>query len=217
MDEEIRKEKYLCTFKGSDGITFIDLNVKSTNPKFNKRVVLKYGEYLLTELLDFEDLKKSRTSGALNSFIKMGWVTVENSISSYGINRKADKEPVGGINEVQSGALKMSNVTNAIGNTLSTYSATRNSDIGFPAEVETKVVEMVSMEKSRTPNSFAVSEKDVHIEDSYTKFTALKYFQKLKTIKNTTDTSLLEAISAKSNYPQLVHNSKNRLRELKNK
>src|ERR1039457_6269538 len=77
-DNELAKEKYRCTFKGQDGITISDLVIKATNPTYNRKISLHYGEYILTELLDFEDLKRSRMVGALGRFIEMGWVTVEN-------------------------------------------------------------------------------------------------------------------------------------------
>lgn len=215
MDEEIRKEKYRCTFNGQEGITFVDLYFKSSNPFYNKRAVLKNGEYLLTELLDFEDLKKSRTSGALNAFIKMGWVAVENtSISTKSDTRmlKNIPEPSRGVSEIQSGAINSKNSTDSV----VTQTAPKGSSIGYPTESQPKVVELVSAEQSRTPNSFAISEDDAAKGDSFAKFNTLKYFQKLKAIKDMTDISLLEAISTKSTYPQLVHNSKNRLREMLN-
>lgn len=211
-NDELAKEKYRCTFNGQDGITFVDLYFKSSNPFYNKRATLKNGEYLLTELLDFEDLKKSRTSGALSSFIKLGMVAVENmSIPTKGDTRmlKTTPEPSRGVSEVQAGTITSTD-------SVVTQSAPKGSSIGYPTESQPNVVELVSVENSRTPNAFAISEDDAAKSDSFTKFNTLKYFQKLKAIKDMTDISLLEAITTRSNYPQLIHNSKNRLREIQN-
>jgi len=198
-DEQIRQEKYRCVFKGVDGITIRDLFFKSTNSIYNRRVVLHEGEYLLTELLDFEDLKKSRSTGALSKFIEMKWVVVENLAA-----RTSPKE------QVETPASCEKELVAASGPSVS---------IGYPADVQPKLVEVLSSEQSRKPNSLAISEVDaasLALASTITleKFNSLRYFQKLKAIKETTDIRLLELIATHSTYPQLVHNSKNRIRAL---
>lgn len=216
-DEQLRKEKYRCTFKGSDGITISDLVIKATNPNYNRKITLQHGEYILTELLDFDDLKKSRIVGALSKFIEMGWVTVENPsipVEKREVKPPEMKElpPIKAITEAQANGRPEKPVFVAIGPA---------SSIGFPAEEEVELTEVLSSEQSRKTNSLAISEMDAKkaLADTTVtldKFNSLRYFQKLKTIKETVDITLLELITTKSNYPQLIHNSKNRLRELKN-
>lgn len=218
MDNEtLRKEKYRCAFKGSDGITISDLIIKATNPNYNRKISLRYGEYILTELLDFEDLKKSRMVGALSKFIEMGWVIVENP--SIPVEKKEVKQPemsVAAVSKVITEAQANGRADKPM--YMSTGPA---SSIGFPTEEQAQLTTVVSNEQSRKPNSLAISELDAKkaLADTTVtldKFNALRYFQKLKTIKETTDVTLLELIATKSNYPQLIHNSKNRIRELKN-
>jgi hypothetical protein len=216
-NEQLQKEKYLCTFKGQDGITISDLIIKATNPNYNRKISLKYGEYILTELLDFEDLKRSRMVGALGRFIEMGWVTVENP--SIPVEKKEVVSPEmiavpvsKGITEAQAAGRPEKPVYVSTG---------PSSSLGYPVEEKTQLVEVLSNDQSRKTNSLAISENDVKVAMANTtvtldKFNSLRYFQKLKTIKETTDVSLLELIATKSNYPQLIHNSKNRIRELKN-
>jgi hypothetical protein len=219
MDNDtLRKEKYRCTFKGSDGITISDLIIKATNPNYNRKISLRYGEYILTELLDFEDLKKSRMVGALARFIEMGWVAVENP--SIPVEKKEPAKPV---------AVAVPAVAKAITEAAAQgrpekqiYASTGpSSSLGFPKEEETPLTEVLSSEQSRKLNSLAISETDakVALADATVtldKFNSLRYFQKLKLIKETVDVGLLEGVVTKSNYPQLIHNAKNRIRELKN-
>ena len=210
-DEQLRKEKYRCEYDGADGITIGDLFFKAANPTYNRRVQLKKGEYVLTELLDFTDLKKSRTSGALAKFIEMGWVVVESPLAI--VERKIqtmERRPdvSSAITEIQTGILKGTTNLVATGKVAS---------IGFPSETQPKIVESLSIDKSRNINSLAISEVDAasaSVAEEYEKFDSLRYFQKLKTIKDTRNVNLLELIVSKSHYPQLVHNSKNRLRDL---
>ena len=219
-DEQLRKEKYRCTFAGHNGLTVGDLFIRSKNFNFNRVVQLKQGEYLLTELLDFAELKKSRLTGALSKFIEKGWVTVENPAAPVEKREVAPIEMVqpatsAAVTEMQAGTVKLQDVTN-----LTATAGQPKSMLDYPEDKPVKVVEVVSFEKSRTVNSCAISESPVNDSgvqngsDVFEKFNALRYFQKLKTIKETTDVNLLEIIARKSNYPQLVHNSKNRLREL---
>lgn len=217
-DEQLRKEKYRCAFSGADGITIGDLFFKAANPTYNKKVFLKHGEYILTELLDFADLKKSRTTGALSKFIDMGWIVVENP--SIPVTPRAqttqsyEKPSIStAITELQAGLIKEENITNYAGPVAQTKT------IGFPNETHPKIVASLSLDKSRNINSLAISETEAssstnNAAEEYEKFISLRYFQKLKTIKETKNMALLELISTKSNYPQLVHNSRNRLREL---
>ena len=216
-DEQLRKEKYLCSFKGQDGITISDLIIKATNPNYHRKISLKHGEYILTELLDFEDLKKSRMIGALSRFIEMGWITVENP--SIPVEKKEVAVPImiavpasKGITEAQAQGRPEKPVFVATG---------PSSSLGYPVEEQTQLVEVLTNDQSRKTNSLAISENDVKVAQANTtvtldKFNSLRYFQKLKTIKETTDMGLLELIASKSNYPQLIHNAKNRIRELKN-
>jgi len=219
MDNEtLRKEKYRCTFKGSDGITISDLVIKATNPTYNRKISLRYGEYILTELLDFEDLKRSRMAGALARFIEMGWVVVENP--SIPVEKR---EPVKPVEAAKPAVVRAITEAAAQGRPeKQIYAATGpTSSIGFPTEEKTVSTEVISVEQSRKLNGLAISEVDVKVAAvnatvTLDKFNALRYFQKLKTIKDTEDIALLELVATKSNYPQLVHNAKNRLREIKN-
>ena len=219
-DETLRKEKYKCVFSSADGVTIFDLYFKSPNPVYNRRVSLKNGEYILTELLDFEDLKKSRLTGALSKFIEMGWIVVENASVSPMVKegvRKAVRAtpPSSAITEIQAGIIHAKDISNRVSSATSGYQHVGASSLGFPEEAHQKTTETLSLDKSRTINSLAISEVTAQQATSaYDKFTTLRYFQKLKTIKDSTDQTLLSLIIAKSNYPQLVHNSKNRLREL---
>lgn len=215
MDDELRKEKFRCEFNGPDGITISDLHIKAKNPLYSRAVKLKKGEYILTELLEFEDLKKSRLSGALSHFIKKGWVTVENpSVPTKAVVQSAVKEIKAGepLTERGAGLVAPKDVTNIIAD-----APKFNNNLDYPKDVQTKSYELVSKEQSRTPNAFAIAETEVpsnKIEESFEKFNSLKYFQKLKAIREMNDIKLLETITSKCNYPQLVHNSKNRLREI---
>lgn len=220
-DDLLRKEKYKCVFNGSPDMSIGDLFFKSPNPIYSRRVTLKKGEYILTELLDFEDLKKSRLHGALGKFIEMGWIVVESP--SVSVVKKETETPAKqletapeAITELQAGIIQAKDISNKISTSSSKGSAS-TSNLGFPIEAQTKTVESLSIEKSRTINSLAISEtaaQKAPSTDVYDKFIALRYFQKLKTIKETRDQGLLSLIISKSNYPQLIYNSKNRLREL---
>lgn len=217
-DNDLRKEKYRCEFNGPEGITVGDLYFKASNPIYNRQVKIKKGEYILTELLDFEDLKKSRFKGALSKFIEMGWIVIENP--SMPVEKREQKMPEmrpaaiqKAITELQAGTVQAKNITNLVA------TSGQPADIGFPKERHPQVVESLSLDKSRNINSLAISETDavkdvVSATSEFDKFNSLRYFQKLKMIKETTNRALLELISTKSNYPQLIHNSKNRLREL---
>jgi hypothetical protein len=215
-DETLRREKYRCEFEGHDGITIGDLYFRAANPMYNRRVTLKKGEYILTELLDFTDLKKSRLSGALKSFIEMGWIAVENPATTIEKRHSAAVELAAptianAISELAAGTVKAKDITNLVAT-----AAQPKNVLGFPDDIQPKVTEVVPLKQSRTVNSFAISEASEAPVDIYEKFNSLRYFQKLKTIKETADANLLEVIVSKSNYPQLVHNSKTRLRELQN-
>lgn len=215
-DEALRKEKYRCEYNGYDGITVGDLYFRAANPMYNRRVTLKKGEYILTELLDFNDLKKSRSNGALKSFIEMGWIVVENPSTTIEKRHTANVELAApaianAISELAAGTVNAKDITDLVAT-----AAQPKNVLGFPTDVQPKTTEVVSLEQSRTVNSFAISEPANAPVDAYEKFNSLRYFQKLKTIKETVDTNLLETIVSKSNYPQLVHNSKTRLRELQN-
>ena len=212
-DEALRKEKYRCEYKGSE-MTIGDLIFRSANPLYNRRVTLKQGEYILTELLDFNDLKKSRLNGALKSFIEMGWVVVENPATTIEKRHSATVElaaptMMSAITELAAGTVNVKDITDMVAT-----AAQPRSMLSFPTDVQPKLTEVVSQEQSRTVNSFAIGEPTETPMDAYTRFNSLRYFQKLKTIKETTDHNLLGTIATKSNYPQLVHNSKTRLREL---
>lgn len=213
-DEQLRKEKYRCDYDGADGLKVGDLFFKASNPTYNRMVSLKKGEYILTELLDFADLKKSRTTGALSKFIEMGWVVVENpSVPSTRVVATNYSSPIeDAITELQAGLIKAETITSFAG---TLRQSTKS--IGYPTETHLKVVESLSLDKSRNINSLAISETDASSSlaaEEFGKFNSLRYFQKLKTIKETKNMALLELIATKSNYPQLVHNSRNRLREL---
>jgi hypothetical protein len=217
-DEMLRKEKFRCDYEGADGVTVGDLFFKAANPEYNRKVFLKKGEYILTELLDFADLKKSRLTGALSKFIEMGWIVVENPsiIVEKRVSRPVEMKASSiseAITEVQAGIIQAKDITNLVA------TSGQPKTIGYPTESHPKVVEALSLDKSRNINSLAISEAEAisSTTDSskeFDKFNSLRYFQKLKTIKETKDLTLLELIASKSNYPQLVHNSKNRLREL---
>lgn len=220
-DDTLRKEKYLCTYDGHDGITIGDLFIKATNPVYNRKVSLKKGEYVLTELLDFEDLKKSRIAGALSKFIEMGWVTVENP--SIPVAQRVAKslelaapDRSQSISEREMGSVLARDITNLVGAV-----ATQPKDLGYPADTQPKVIESLSLDKSRNTNSLAISEPQaaspaLTAQETFDKFESLRYFQKLKAIKESVSIVLLEMIVARSSYPQLVHNAKNRIRELQN-
>lgn len=221
MDDELRKEKYRCEYNGQDGITINDLHIKAKNPAYSRCVKIKKGEYVLTELLEFADLKKSRESGALNQFIKKGWVVVENPSTPVAVQpRSALRELRAGetISERNVGLVAAKDVTNLVAD-----APHLNNTLDYPTESHPQVIELTSKEQSRTPNVFAISENDaesstslVKVEEAFNKFNSLRYFQKLKAIRDMTDMKLLETITQKSNYPQLIHNSKNRLREIQN-
>ncbi len=217
-DEQLRKEKYRCDYDGADGLKIGDLFFKASNPTYNRMVSLKKGEYILTELLDFADLKKSRLGGALGKFIDMRWIAVENPsvpVAPRIQTTQSYEKPfiATAITELQAGLIKAENITNFAG------TSRQGATIGYPTESHPKVVESLSLDKSRNINSLAISETEavsstLTAAEEYEKFNSLRYFQKLKTVKETKNLGLLELIVAKSNYPQLVHNSRNKLREL---
>ena len=216
-NDQLQKEKYRCTFKGSDGITISDLIIKATNPNYNRKITLRYGEYILTELLDFEDLKKSRMVGALARFIEMGWVAVENPTIPVE-KREVAKEELAtpAVSRAITEAASQGRPDKAM------YASTGPvSLIGYPTEEKTATTEVLTSEQSRKPNSLAISELDARKDQANSpitldKFNSLRYFQKLKLIKETLDAGLLESIATKSSYPQLIHNAKNRIKEIKN-
>lgn len=218
MDDELRKEKYRCEFNGAEGITIGDLHIKAKNPSYSRSVKIKKGEYILTELLEFEDLKRSRLTGALSQFIKKGWIVVENPSVPTKLQPVAAPNAVELITERLAGTVLAKDVTNLV-----TDAPKQTNTLDYPTENHPQVVETITMEESRTPNTFAISENDAEVaisadkvEEAFNKFNSLRYFQKLKAIRDMTDTRLLEIITQKSNYPQLIHNSKNRLREIQN-
>jgi len=219
-DETIQKEKYRCSF--ASGVTIGDLLFKSTNSAHHRRVTLQHGDYILTELLDFSDLKKSRLTGSLSKFIQMGWIIVENPgeivVERVETVRPSRAIASSAITEIQAGIIHAKDISNKI-SSASASSEYATSNLGYPKETHPKTVEALSLDKSRTINGLAISETEAQQSlapstTSYDKFVTLRYFQKLKTIKETLDQELLSLIIAKSSYPQLVHNSKNRLREL---
>lgn len=220
-NDQLSKEKYRCVFPGHNGVTIGDLIIKSKNPEHNRPIKFNFGEYLLTELLDFADLKKSRLGGALKKFIEMGWIVVENAAEMIEQKEVKSAEIIypkqpDVITEVKAGTVSPRDITNPT----ATAGQPGKSMIGFPEDKPMKTVEVMSTKESRTVNNFAISESPTQNNDSpndpeiYAKFSALRYFQKLKTIKETDDVKLLELIATKSNYPQLVHNSKAKLKEL---
>lgn len=216
-DEELQKEKYRCDFNGIGSITVRDLLIKAKNSVYVRPVTLNRGEYILTELLDFADLKKSRTSGALKQLIQMGYIAVENSavpnetIARETVMAPASKSSV--ITELQAGTVSPNDITNLISGKDSPESSAPNV-LDYPEDKQPKVYELISDEQSRTPNTFAISEVDA--SNTFEKFNSLRYFQKLKAIREMTDVRLLETITTKSSYPQLIHNSKTRLKEIQN-
>ncbi len=216
---DFSKEKYRCAFVGHNGITISDLMVKPSNPNLWHPIHFSFGEYLQTDLLNPADLQKSRSAGALHKFIEMGWIVVENAAVSVEVKASSTKieypAQTAAITEVQAGTVAPKDITNL------TVTAGRPSNmLDYPEDKPTKVIEVISDKESRTVNNFAILESAANDNglqndsEIYEKFSALRYFQKLKTIKETDNLKLLELIATKSNYPQLVHNSKSRLKEL---
>lgn len=222
-DEELKKEKYLCAMQsGTEGLAIADLFVRNADGTIMKVMTLQKGQYLLTELVDFGDLKKSRLVGSLSKCIDRGWIVVEDPAEEIKVSEPEVVEvktvtPSQALTEVKAGIIDKKDVTDPVADVVN---PTAKGIDPFPKEVQPKVVEIVSKKESKTPNSFAITETDATVgkvksEGKYAEFDSLRYFQKLKAIKETQDVELLDLVSKKSNYPQLVHNSQSRLKELR--
>jgi len=208
--EQLEKEKYICNF---NEVTISDLFIKMTNGM--RVVTLKRGDYLPTEILSSDDIKKSRLYGCLKRLIELGYIIVENPATEIGSIRKPVEvkfsAPSRGINEVEAGIVKASDLTNPI--------STAAQPIGmdpFPKDKALPVHEIISVKDSRTVNTFAITEKSIRNIPSYSNFSKLRYFQKLKAIKDMNDRELLHLIVEKDSYPQLIHNAQLRLKEISN-
>jgi len=214
-DELLKKEKYLCVIVGGlEGLAIADLFIRMNDGKIMKQVVVRQGDYVPTDLIDFDDIKKSRLAGSLGKCIARGWIIVENP--AIEVPKLVVKEPVmmkptksSAITEIDAGIISPAEVSNRVAEATQIKQAVNP----FPTERELPVKSIISDEQSRTVNAFAITEKSV-TSDGYFVFNKLKHFQKLKTIKDTKDVGLLERIVNESNYPQLVHNAKLRLQEL---
>jgi hypothetical protein len=210
-DEMIKQEKYKCEIQsGIEGLEIADLFIKIG--ALQKHVVIQQGEYLPIDLVEFDNLKKSRLVGSLKRCIDYGWVSVESptavppKVKEVAVSKPAAR-PVA-ITEEGAGIVSARDITNKVSDMRRV-----DADTVYPDEIQPPVREIVTVAQSKTPNAMAITETTV-AADGYFAFEKLKYFQKLKTIKDSSDVTLLKAIIEKSPYPQLVHNAQVRMQEL---
>ncbi len=218
-DEELKKEKYRCEIQsGTEGLVMADLFIRTAVAHIIKPVRLRQGEYIPTDLVDFGDLKKSRLAGALLKCIEKGWISVENPSEKIEKVEQSTPEMImpksdGAITELKAGLINPEDVTNLVADVPQPKGINP-----FPKEKEVPVKEVITLKEARTANTFAVTEQDLNSSvpqlTNYEDFKGLRYFQKLKAIKESTDKVLLKSIMDQDSYPQLVHNSKSRLLEL---
>jgi len=215
-DLSLKQEKYRCEVSdNSADLEIADLFIKLSNGTIKRPVRLSKGMYVPTELLDFDDVKKSRLNGSLKKCIDNKWIVVENPafIEVVTCSEENVRLPIetSTITETKAGIIKSENVTGKI----SEITQARKGVSPFPEEkIDVSSKENVFIKESRSPNLFAITENQIK-ETEFSKFMSLKYFQKLKMIKETTSVSLLNEIILKSEYPQLIHNASMRLQELK--
>lgn len=218
MDNELlRKEKYTCEIEsGTEGLQIFDLFIRSANNSLMRPVVLQKGEQVPTDLIDFDDLKKSRLSGALLRCIKAGWISVENPATELPAATKSSAPKMEtktlqavGITEKGAGLIDPKSITGPI-----TDMRRPKGVSPFPEETESPTKELISSKQSRTANTFAISENSISEPSKYEEFEKNKHFIKLKVIKETSDKDLLKQIVSKSQIVQLRHNAQLRLQEL---
>lgn len=220
-DDKLKQEKYLCNMQsGTEGLAIADLFMRDADGKVIRVISLQKGQYIPTDLIDAGDLKKSRLFGSLKKCIDRRWIVVENPAIDDHVEEEKPVEmeaviPEQAVTEIDAGTVSMKDVTSPIAD------SSRPKGIpAFPEDKQPPIKEIVSKMEATTVNIFAISEGNAvtakaEAESKYNEFSNLRYFQKLKAIKDTKDTALLGVITKKSEYPQLIHNAESRLKELR--
>lgn len=220
-DESLKRERYLCANQGGiDGLLIADLFYMVEGASMKRPVILKSGDYVPTELLNFNDIKISRLTGALKRCIDRGWIVVENPAFE---SKKEDEKVIEivmprkfeGVTEIEAGIIRPSQITNPVAS-----SAQLKGMDPYPIDRPVPFTIQKTEAAAKTANAFAITEKEaqkvVTIDTTYEEFSKLRYFQKLKAIKDMKDKPLLQAIISKASYPQLVHNAQLRIKEISN-
>ena len=161
MNVDLRQEKYKCAVQsGLEGLTLVDLFIKSAEGKSLRPVRLQLGQYIPLDQVDAAETSKSRLSGSLGRSIKMGWIIVENSALPCDTSSvEAPKQAVASattITEVAAGIVRPDQLTSPIAGTRSAKDS-----YPWPKDVEIPVVKLISDKDSKTHNALALTEADL--------------------------------------------------------
>lgn len=156
---DLSKEKYKCVIQSGDGLRLVDLYIRTTDNRVLRPVKLQKDEYVPMEILDSQDVLKSRLGGSLGRSIKMGWIIVENPAIPAEVNEnqapkmESPKTSSAAITEIEAGSLTPDQISNPISGVV-----TPKENSPWPKDVELPVVQLMTDKESRTDNAMAITE-----------------------------------------------------------